>query len=46
MCTFCIEEDECLKCHQKIDLICNIFEPSPYNSVLLSTDSSGMFRFA
>ena len=46
MCTFCIEEDECLKCHPKIDSNFSIFcEPWVYSSVLLSIDSSGIFRF-
>ena len=47
MCTFCIEEDEWLKCHPKIDskkfsIFC---EPWIYNSFLLSIDSSCIFRF-
>ena len=46
MCTFCIEEDECLKCHTKVDSKFAIFfELSHHNSVLRTIDFSGTFRF-
>ena len=46
MCTFCIEEDECLKCHTKVDSKFAIFfELSHHNSVLRTIDFSGIFRF-
>ena len=46
MCTFCIEEDECLKCHTKVDSkFALFFELSHHNSVLRTIDFSGIFRF-
>ena len=41
ICTFCIEEDECLKCHKKIAQNVPYFlSPSFYNAGLLSIDCS------
>ena len=46
MCTFFIEEIECLTCDTNIDSKFAIFfQPCSNKIVLLSIDSSGIFRF-